>query len=417
MDIPRADRAQEIRRRRLLIAGGGIVAVALITLGLSRLKPAAPTVEKGSLWIDTVKLGPMVRQVRGPGTLVPEEVRWIAAATEGRVDRILVLPGSTVEAATVLVELASVEVEQAAAEAEAQLRAAEADYQDLEAQLAGQILSQESQLSGVEADYQQARLQAEADAELAKEGLVSELTRKLSTLRAEQLGRRFEIERQRSVKAAESVAAQLAANRARREQARALRGLRQEQRESLRVRASIAGVLQEVPVEVGQRVAAGTILARVAVPERLRAELRIAETQAKDIEVGQRAAIDTRNGVVEGHVVRIDPAAQEGTVQVDVALDGALPKGARPDLSVDGTVELERLAEVLYVGRPAYGQTGSTVGLFKLTEEGEHAVRVPVALGRSSVNTIEIVEGLAVGDQVILTDMSAWDAFDRVRLD
>jgi HlyD family secretion protein len=417
MDIPRADRARAIRRRRLLLAAGGVVAVALITLALARLKPAAPTVEEASLWIDTVKRGPMVRQVRGPGTLVPEEVRWIAAATEGRVDRVLVLAGSPVEADTVLLVLASLEVEQAAAEAEAQLRAGEADYQDLEAQLESQVLAQESQLAGVEADYQQARLQAEADAELAKEGLVSELTHKLSTLRAEQLGHRFEIETQRSAKAGQSVAAQLAANRARLEQLRALYGLRRQQVESLQVRASIAGVLQQVPVEVGQRVAPGTILARVAVPERLRAELRIAETQAKDIEVGQVAAIDTRNGVVPGRVTRIDPAAQEGTVQVDVALEGALPRGARPDLSVDGTVELERLADILYVGRPAYGQSGSTVGLFKLIDDGSHAVRVPVALGRSSVNTIEVVSGLDAGDRVILTDMSAWDAFDRVRLD
>jgi HlyD family secretion protein len=417
MDIPRADRARQIRRRRILMAAGGIAALALITLALSRLKPAAPTVEKGSLWVDTVKRGPMVRQVRGPGTLVPEEVRWIAAATEGRVDRVLVLAGSTVEPDTVLLELASPEVDQSAADAEAQLRAGEADYQDLEAQLAAQLLAQESQLAAVEADHEQAKLQAEADAELAKEGLVPELTRKLSALRAEQLGRRLEIEKQRAIRGAESVEAQLAANRARVEQARAAFGLRRGQRESLRVRAGIGGVLQEVPVEVGQRVAAGTILARVAVPERLRAELRIAETQAKDIEVAQKALIDTRNGIVEGHVIRIDPAAQEGTVQVDVALDGALPRGARPDLSVDGTIELERLAEVLYVGRPAYGQSGSTVGLFKLTEEGDHATRVPVALGRSSVNTIEVVSGLDEGDQVILTDMSAWDAFDRVRLD
>jgi HlyD family secretion protein len=355
--------------------------------------------------------------VRGPGTLVPEELRFIAAVTEGRVERIVVQPGSEVRADTVVLELASPEVVQAARESESQVRAAEADYTDLEAQLQSQLLQQESAMAAVESDYQQAKLQAEADAELAKEGLVSELTRKLSTMRAEQLEKRTAIEKQRLGKGGDSVRAQLAAQRVRITQLGNLHRLRREQLDSLSVRAGIDGVLQQVPVEVGQRVTTGTTLALVARPEKLKAELRIAETQAPDVAVGQKAEIDTRNGVVLGRVVRIDPAAREGTVLVDIALLGELPRGARPDLSVDGTIELERLTDILYVGRPAYGQAGGTVGLFKLEKDGDHAARVQVQLGRSSVNTVEIVGGLAEGERVILSDMSAWDAFDRVKLD
>lgn len=416
MDIQRADRSQEKRRRRILLIGGGVVLLALITLGLSRMKPAAPTVEKASLYIDTVRRGPMTREVRGPGSLVSVDVRWIAAATEGRVERQVLQPGSQVQADSIILELASPEVEQAALEAEAQVRAAEADFANLRAQLVSETLNQQAQAAAVEADFNQAKLQDEADTELNKQGLVSNLTHRLSALKADQLAKRNDIEKERLAKRSDAVNAQIAAQEARVDQLRALYKLRRGQLESLHVRAGIDGVLQQVPVAVGQRVGMGTNLARVARPGELKAELKIAETQAKDLTIGQKAAIDTRNGIVPGVVSRIDPAAREGTVLVDVLLSGALPLGARPDLSVDGTIELEHLDSVLFVGRPTYGQSGSTVGLFKLTDNGREASRVSVQLGRSSVNTVEILSGLAEGDQVILSDMSAWDAFERVRV-
>lgn len=412
VDIPREDLKLRHRRNRRWIIGASVVAVALVTLGLAHLKPAAPVVE--GTWVDTVRRGPMVRQVRGPGTLVPVDVRWIAAATDARVERQVLQPGVAVRPDSVILELASPEVEQAAAEAQAQVRGAEADLLSLKAQLTSETLNQEGAAGQIEAEYQQARLQAEADADLARQGLVSKLTTKLSTLKADQLGKRDAIEKERLQTRAAASDAQLAAQRARVEQLRALYELRRAQLDALHVRAGIAGVLQEVPVAIGQRVGPGTNLARVARPDLLKAQLRIAETQARDVTIGQKAEIDTRNGVVAGTVSRIDPGAREGSVLVDVALPGELPRGARPELSVDGTIELERLSDVLFVGRPTYGQPGATVGLFKLTGNGD-AVRVPVKLGRASVNTIEILDGLAAGDRVILSDMSAWEAFDRVR--
>jgi len=416
MDIQRADRSKEKKRNRILLVSGGVVLLALITLGLSRLKPAAPTVEKASLYIDTVRRGPMTREVRGPGSLVSVDVRWIAASTTGRVERQVLYPGAQVKADSVILELASPEVEQAALESEAQVRAAEADLANLKAQLVSETLTQEAAAAAVEADYNQAKLQSEADTELNKQGLVSRLTQRLSALKAEQLGKRNEIEKERLAKRSDAVDAQVRAQEARVDQLRGLNQLRRSQLESLHVRAGIEGILQQVPVAVGQQVAMGVNLARVARPGELKAELRIAETQAKDIVIGQKAAIDTRNGIVQGSVARIDPAAREGTVLVDVMLQGELPSGARPDLNVDGTIELEHLDSVLFVGRPTYGQSGSTVGLFKLVDGGSEATRTPVKLGRSSVNTVEIVEGLNEGDQVILSDMSAWDAFERVRV-
>lgn len=416
MDIPRPSAARRRRLRRVLYGLIGLGAIVLITVGVSRLKPAAPTVERATVWIDTVRRGPMLRQVRGLGTLVPEKIRWIPAITEGRVERRLVQPGAVVKVETVLLELSNPELEQAALEAEMQLKAAEAEYTNLRVQLESQLLTQQAQAAAVQAEYRQAKLQAEANEELAKDRLISELMLKLSKVRAEELAARFEIEQKRSSILSESVKAQLAAQQARVEQLRALFELRRSQVEALRVRAGIGGVLQQVLVEVGQQVTPGTNLARVADPTRLMAQIRIAETQAKDIQIGQQASIDTRNGVVPGHVIRIDPAVQNGTVTVDVALEGPLPKGSRPDLSVDGTIEIERLDDVLYVGRPAFGQERSVVGLFKLVNGGKEAVRVQVKLGRSSVNTIEILDGLHSGDQVILSDMSAWDAFDRIRL-
>ncbi|MGH9361048.1 MAG: efflux RND transporter periplasmic adaptor subunit [Thermoanaerobaculia bacterium] len=417
MDIPRTDRARALRLRRIALAGGGIAALAAITFASSQLKPAAPRVERAGVWVDTVKRGPMLRQVRGPGELVPVEVRWISAPVEGRVERIPALPGVQVGPQTVLVELSNPELEQQAFEAASDLRAAEAELEDLRAQLDSLVLAQQATATAAESQAAEARLQVEANEELAKDGLIPQLTLKLSRLKADQLARQATIERQRVEKSHSSAAAQMAAQRARVQQFHDLYALRQRQVGSLAVRAAIAGVLQELPVEVGQRVAPGTTLARVARPERLKAELRIPETQAKDVELGQIAAIDTRNGVIPGRVVRIDPGAQEGTVRVDVALTGPLPSGARPQLSVDGTIEIERLADVVYVGRPTHGQPHSTIELFKLVEDGKEAERVQVRLGRTSVSTVEVLSGLAPGDQVILSDVPAAEGHDRLRLD
>jgi HlyD family secretion protein len=417
MDIPRAGEAQKRRRRRNVAIAAGITVLSLVTVGLARLEPAAPAVEKETVLIDVVKRGLMLRQVRGPGTLVPEDVRWISAPVVGRVERIPALPGVEVTADTVLLEMSDPQIEQNALEAEAQLKAAQADHDDLKAQLENQLLSQQAQLAAAESQGEQAKLQVEADEKLAKDGLIPELNLKLSRLRADQLGKQARIERERVQQYRRSADAQLAAQRARVDQMRALYELRRRQAESLKVRAGISGQLQELPVQVGQSVTPGTVLARVARPEKLKAELRIPEVQAKDLQVGLPAAIDTRNGIVPGRVTRVAPSSQDGTVTVDVSLEGPLPRGARPNLSVDGTIELERLNDILYVGRPAIGQANSRIELFKLIKDGREAIRVPVELGRTSVNTVEIVKGLRVGDQVILSDTAAQDGYDRIRLD
>jgi len=416
MDIPRPPQAHKQRLRRIAYAGAGLGVVLLITLGLARLKPAAPGVERATVWVDAVKRGPMVRQVRGLGTLVTEEVRWIPATTEGRVERILIKPGTAVKPDSVLLEMTNPELELTAQDALLQLRAAQAEYTNQRVRLESQRLDQEAAAAKVRADYHQARLQAEANEELARSGLIANLTLKLSRVNAEELANRSDIEQKRLSIGAEAVQAQLAVHQARVDQLRALYNLRHSEVEALRVRAGIEGVLQQLPLEVGQRVTPGTTLAKVAQPGHLKAELKIAETQAKDIQIGQPAAVDTHNGVVSGRVSRVDPAVRSGTVTVDVSLEGLLPQGARPDLSVDGTIELERLADTLSVGRPAFGQPQSVVSLFKLDEGGRSATRVQVKLGRSSVNTVEIVDGLREGDQVILSDTSQWDAFDRLRL-
>jgi HlyD family secretion protein len=417
MDIPRESQARKRRIRRIIYSAVGLVAILLVTLGLSRLKPAAPSVDRATVWIDTVKRGPMLLQVRGLGTLVPEEILWIPATTDGRVVRRLVLPGSAVTADSVLLMLSNPELEQSALDAEWQLRAAEAQYTSLKAQLDSQLLDQRAQAATVQADYRQAKLNADKDEELAKGGLGAELNVKLSKAKAEALATRDEIEHQRLSVSAESVKAQLEAQKAKVEQLRALYELKRTQLDSLHVRAGAEGVVQEVPVEVGQRVTAGTVIAKVVQPTRLKAQLKIPETQAKDVQIGQVASVDTRNGIIPGHVMRVDPAAVAGTVAVDVRLEGPLPKGARPDLSVEGTIEIENLSDVVYVGRPAFGQPNSTVGIFKLDEDGKGAARVQVKLGRSSVNTVEIVDGLKPGDRVVLSDMTSWDAFNRIRLD
>ncbi len=418
MDIQRpASVAQGKKRKQIILGVVGVLVIGLVSVVLARLKPAAPTVERATVWVDTVKRGPMLRQVRGLGTLVPvdEARRWVPASTQGRVERIVLRPGAQVTPDTVVLELSDPQAQQALSDAEQQLRASEADYASLKATLDIENLNQRSAAAIVEADYENARLEKEVNEGLAKDGLVSNLLLKQSTVRAESLATRDKIEKERLKVNQASVLARLQSQQARIDQLRSLYALRRQQVDQLRVRAGMFGVLEQVPVEVGQQVAPGTNLVRVADPTRLKAELRIAETQAKDLTIGQIAQVDTRNGIIPGKVIRIDPAATNGTVTVDVALEGPLPRGARPDLSVDGTIELERLDNVLYVGRPAFGQEQSTVGLFKIDKTGE-ASRAQVQLGRSSVNTIEILGGLAEGDEVVLSDMSAWDQFDRIRL-
>jgi HlyD family secretion protein len=416
MDVPRPDVARKKKIRRIIITISSLFGIAAITLGLSQLKPASPSVEKETVWIDTVKRGPMLRQVRGTGTLVPEQFHWIPAATQGRVEEIYVRPGTTVKADTPILRLSNPQLELEVRDAELQLKGAQAELENQKAKLETQKMDLEAAAAQMKAAYVEAQLRAEADEALAKDGLVAEITLKISKAKAEDLATRYEIEKRRINVLQDSLSAQLGTQEARVDQALALYDLKRKQLNDLRVRAGSNGVLQQLPVEVGQQVTAGSILAKVAQPERLKAELKIAETQAKDIAVGQTAAIDTRNGVVEGRVSRIDPASQGGTVTVDVTLIGALPKGARPDLTVDGTIELERLTNVLYVGRPASGQEHSSVGLFKLSTDRTEAGRTTVKLGRSSVNTIEILDGLKEGDQVILSDMAAWDSFDQIRL-
>lgn len=417
MDIPRPSNVRQRRRRQIVYVAAGIGLIALVTMGLSRLKPAAPSVERSTVWVDTVKRGPMLRQVRGLGTLVPVEIQWIPAVTEGRVDRILELPGTAVKPDTVLLELSNPQLQQEALDAQWKLKAAEADYKNQEMQLASQVLAQKSEVAKSQSEFSQAKRQAETDTELQKLGVISQMSLKASTEKAEELSTRNQIEHQRLINSGQVLEAQLQAKRAEVEQSRALARLKQSQLDGLHVRAGIAGVLQEQTLKVGQWVTPGTTLAKVVQPQRLKAELKVAETQAKDIQLGQPASVDTHNGVIPGHVIRIDPSVVNGTVTVDVALDGTLPQGARPDLSVDGTIDLERMANVLYVGRPAFGQEQSTVGMFKLELDGTTAVRAQVRLGRSSVNTVEILQGLKEGDQVILSDMSRWDSFDRVRLE
>jgi HlyD family secretion protein len=424
MDVPiSAEIRRGRKRRRWMWGGAGVVALALITFGLSRLQPAAPGVEKASLLMDIVKRGEMLRDVRGNGTLVPEDIRWISTVNAGRVGRILVLPGARVQADTVLVELSNPEVEQAAFDAEWTLKAAEATLANLRVQLDSLKLTQESTVASTEANYDTAKMDYDVDEDLAKSGLVPALTLKESKAKAEELLKLLQIEKKRFEIGDDAAKAQLAAQQATVDQLRAQLALKRHLVDALKVRAGMDGVLQRygaltesTPMQEGQQLSAGAIVARVANQAKLKAVLKIAEMQVRDIAYNQPAQIDTRNGIVPGHVVRIDPASENGTVTVDVALDAPLPKGARPDLSVDGTIELERLENVLYVGRPVQGQADTKVGLFKVVDDGKAAVRAPVSLGHVSVTSVEIRDGLQAGDQVILSDMSQWDAYDRVRL-
>jgi HlyD family secretion protein len=416
MDIARPSNVRKKRIRQAIYILSGLLVVALVSVGLSRLKPAAPTVEASTLWPDVVKRGPMVRQVRGLGTLVPEDIRWIPATTQGRVERIILRPGAQVKPDDVILELSNPQLDQELQDAQLKLQSAEASLANLRVQVNNELLNQRATAATVEADYNRAKMQAEMDNELAKDKLIAELQRRRSEIDAQQLGVRNEIAKEQLASRSESARAQLAVQQSAVDQARAFLQLRQRQRDELRVRAGLTGVLQLVPVEVGQQVAPGANVARVANPARLKAEVKIAETQAKDIQIGQRAEIDTRTGIVPGRVLRIDPSVINGTRTVDVSLEGELPRGAVPDLSVEGNIELERLNDVLFMGRPAFGQENSTITLFKVETDGTTANRVQVKLGRQSVNAMEIVAGLNVGDKVILSDMSAWDAFDRVRL-
>lgn len=422
MDVPRG---KEVARRklirRIIIIVVVLAAIPLITWGLSRLKPAAPSVDGATVWRDTVKRGPMVRDVRGLGTLVVEQYRWIPAAFDSRVEKINFLPGVTVHANDVVMVTSNPDMELAAADLEWQIKAAQANLENLRVTLETQQLAQKATTEQVKSDMEQAELQADRDSQLTKLGLKSDLDTKLSVAKWQELKGRYALSKEQLDISDQSVKAQMDAQRVGIEKLQAAYKLKKEQVEELIIRAGAEGTLTQLgtsatPLEVGMRVAPGAILAKIAQPNKLKATLKIPETQVKDVAIGQVASIDTRNGIIPGHVSRIDPAAVNGTVDVDVTLEGALPPGARPDLSVDGTITLERLTDVMYVGRPVIGQPGAKISLFKVDPDGKGAERVNVALGRSSVNNIEVVDGLKVGDQVILSDMSSQDAYNRIRL-
>jgi multidrug efflux pump subunit AcrA (membrane-fusion protein) len=417
MDIARPEEEKRRRRvRRFVYAGAGLLLVVVITAALSRLKPAAPTVDRSTVWTDTVKRGPMLRDVRGLGTLEPETIWVIPAATDGRVDKRYLLPGTPVKADSVILDLTNPQLQQEALDAEYQLKGAQAAYEQTKAQLENQLMDKRTQAASVSSQYRTAEMQKQALEQLGKLGLKAEIDVKTAQVQAEELAKQNDLAQKEVETFANSIEAQLAVQQANVDQKRALYALKKSQLEGMHVRAGIDGMLQELDVDVGQQVALGAPLARVAQPKLLKAQLKIAETQAKDIEIGQKASIDTHNGLIAGHVMRIDPSVVNGTRTVDVKLDGQLPPGAVPDLSVEGTVEIERLADVLYVGRPVHGDADSTVGLFKVVDGGKEAMRVPVDLGRVSVNSVEIRKGLQVGDEVILSDMSASDNVDRVEL-
>jgi len=419
MDIIRDESVKRKKRQKqMIMVAIAVVLLGLITLGISKLGPAAPTVEFGQVWPDTVKRGSMLRQCHGLGSLVPipEDVRLIPAETDVRVERILALPGTPVTPDSVIMVLSNPQVVQEALASDLELKSAEAEFHNVKAKVNSDLLNLKAAAATVEADYENAKRDADANRELVKIGVLSESALKASLAKEKELATRKKIEEERIAESTKAVETQLAVQQATIDQKRAMAQLKHRQLDSLRVRAGITGVLQEEPVTVGQRLAQGTILAKVVQPEHLKAELKIPETQAKDIVDHLPAEIDTHNGIVKGYVSRIDPASQNGTVTVDVTLTEAPPKGSRPDLSVDGTITLEKLDNVLYVGRPAFGQEKQTVSMFKLDADQTYAVRVPVELGRSSVTNIEIVRGLKEGDTVILSDMSRYDNEPRIKL-
>ena len=417
MDIKRPGKSKLKRRIRTgILVAVGLALVGGITLVLARLKPAAPTLDRSTAVIDTVKRGQMLREVRGNGTLVPQVTRWVPAPVDGRVEKILVQAGVEVGAGTVIVELSNPQLEQQALDAEFQMKAAQADLESLRVRLESENMTQQSSITTINAEYSQAKIQLDTDEVLAKQGLVADLLLKISRVKVQDLADRLKVERQRLAISGRATTAQINAQESRIQQLRALAKLKKDQVDALKVRAGTNGVLQVVAVQEGQQVAPGVNIARVADPASLKAELKIAETQIKDVRIGQAVAVDTRNGIIQGRVSRIDPAAREGTFVIDAELIGPLPGSARPDLSVEGTIELERLNNVLYVGRPAFGQGQQTVGMFRLTPDGQEAVRAQVALGRISVSTIEILSGLKEGDQVILSDTSTMDSYTRIRI-
>src|SRR2546427_4104768 len=418
MDIARPEFKQQKRRRQIIWGAIGLVCLGGVTIGVSRLKPAAPTVERSTVWTDTLKRGSMLRQVRGLVTLIPSQefIRQIPAETEATVVRIRMLPGSKVQADTILLEMSNPQVEQAALDARLQLKAAEAALQSQHVKLQSDLMNQKAGAATVTADYSQAQRQSETDKALYDLGVISGLAYKNSKSKADELTTRNNIEGERLDINQKAIESQIAEQQARVDQIRALSELKAKQLDALKVRAGIEGILVDLPLQVGQHVLPGAMLAKVVQPDHLMAALKVAETQARDVQIGQPALVDTHNGTASGSVMRVDPAVQNGTVTVDVTLTGELPKGARPDLSVDGTIDLERLENVIYVGRPAFGQENSTITLFKLDPDSKGAVRVPVKVGRASANSIQILQGLHEGDTVILSDMSRSDNTDRIRL-
>jgi HlyD family secretion protein len=419
MDIARPDLKKKRVRRLMTVSGVIAVLVVFAAIAVARLKPAAPSVERSTVWTDTVKRGPLLRQVRGLGTLVPREdrIRLIPAETEVTVVRIRVLPGAKVHPDTILMDLSDPQLQQELLDAQLQYKATKVDYQNLHAKLQSDLMDQKASAATVNADYKQAQLQAQTDKALFDLGVISGLTYSGSKGKADELSTRQNLESERLTVNEKAIQTQLDVQQTKVEQAQALLALKQRQLDALSVRAGIDGVLVDLPHQVGEHVPPGTTLAKVVQPDQLKASLKIPETQARDIQIAQPAQIDTHNGMISGKVMRIDPAVQNGTVTVDVELQGELPQGARPDLSVDGTIDLERLGDVLYVGRPAFGNESSTITLFRLGTDGKTAVRVSVKVGRASVNAIQVLEGLQEGDTVILSDMSRWDSTDRIRLE
>jgi len=412
--IPQNEHAKIVRR--IVIAVVLLLGVAVAAYALARLRPAAPSVDGASLFSDTVKRGDLLRAVHGVGTLVPEDIQWIPALNTARVSKIILHPGATVKADSIILELSNPELERDTLDAEYQLKAAEAQFQSVKAQMGSDILNQKAAAAAVRSEYEQSKIQHAVDEKMLEQKLGAEVTARLSKVKEDQLAIRAQLEEARSKNAEDTAEAKIAAEKSHVDQQRALYNLRRSQLEALHVRAGINGVLQLVPVEVGQSVAPGTNLARVADPRKLKAQIKIAETQANELSPGMKSTIDTRNGIVAGRVSRIDPSVQNGTVTGDISIDEALPNGARPDLSVDGTIEIENLKNILYVGRPAFGQPQTTVGLFKLNEDGTEAVRTSVKLGRFSVSSVEVLQGLKEGDRVILSDTSAWSSYERIRL-
>jgi HlyD family secretion protein len=417
MDIKRTPKSKikkKIRNGVMIVVG--VAALGGITYGLTKLKPAAPTLDPSTAVIETVKRGEMVRDVRGNGTLVPEVTRWVPAPADGRVEKILLKAGVEVNESTVIAELSNPQLQQQATDTELQVKAAEADQENLKVRLESDAMTQKAAIATINSQYSQAKIQLDADEILYRQQLVAELTVKISRVAVQDLANRVKVEQERLAVMSKSTSAQMNAASSRLQQLRALAALRRQDVDRLKVRAGTGGVLQQVLVTEGQQVTPGTNIARVADPNSLKAVLRVAETQIGGVKIGQKVIVDTRNGLIDGQVSRIDPAAREGTFEIDASLTGPLPPSARPDLSVDGTIELERLQDVLKVGRPAFGQAQQTIGMFVLTPDGTEAERRQVKLGRNSVSMIEILDGLKEGDRVIISDTSALDSYNRIRL-